>query len=180
VGYQLFKARSGGDFGGAPVHGKPLQEARFVDTAVQNYAAYQYKVRAVRTVKDRTVAGPFSAVVEATPQKVLPPEPPQGLVAFPTPAGVRLVWEGAEKRDVAGYRVYRSSAEGGPWEALSAEPIPTVVFNDGAAGRGKTYWYAVTALDDAKPPKESARSTPVRVHVPGGPPAGASGGTKVR
>jgi fibronectin type 3 domain-containing protein len=96
------------------------------------------------------------------------PEPPKGVVAFPSAAGIRVVWEGVEGRDVVGYRVFRAAGPDGPWELLTSEPIPTVLFVDSKVEKGRWYWYAVTALDNAVPPNESRKSEPARVRLTAG------------
>jgi hypothetical protein len=180
VGYQLFRKRREGGFGHAPIHSSPLKEPQFVDTAVQNDVAYGYRVRSVISVEGRLVPGAFSEEIEAVPERLFPPKAPAGVVAFGTATGVRLVWERGEKADVAGFRVYRAERQGGPWELLTEQPLSTVFFDDTQAVRGRTYWYAITALDDSQPPKESVRSEPVRVHFPVGAPPTESGSKPAR
>ncbi len=168
VGYQVFRAQKGGGFRAAPLNDSPLREPRFLDTTVQNNMVYEYRVRAVRLVKERPVPGAISSTLEATPRRLVAPEPPKGVVAFPTAAGIRVVWEGVEAREVIGYRVFRALGPDGPWELLTREPIPTVLFVDSAVERGRWYWYAVTAMDDAVPPNESRKSEPARVRQTAG------------
>lgn len=166
VAYQVFRSKEGGAFGVAPLNPVPLSQNSYLDSAVQNQVAYLYKVRAVRKAGDRLVPGPFSEPVEATPQRLTPPDPPKGLVGFPTSLGVRLVWEGGPGKGVSGYKVYRAVQATGPWELLSTELVVTPYFDDKEAQQGRTYWYSVSTLDDSTPPLESRRSEPVRVHVP--------------
>lgn len=166
VAYQIFRSREGSDFGVAPLNPVPLSQNSYLDGAVQNQVAYAYKVRAVRKAGDRLVPGAFSDPVEAIPQRLTPPEPPKGLVGFPTASGVRLVWEGGPGKGVSGYRVYRALQAKGPWELLSSEVVVTPYFDDKAAQQGHTYWYSVSTLDDSTLPLEGQRSDPVRVHMP--------------
>ena len=176
LGYQVFRSRKDGGFGPAPLNASPLREPQFLDTAVQNDVAYEYRVRAVLVAKGRPVPGPFSASAEALPQRLFPPAPPEGVIGFATASAVRVVWERGDKPDITGFRVYRADGPDGPWEILTKQPITMGFFDDASAVRGRTYWYSVTALDDAQPPRESERSNWVRVHVPRiAVPAGAGG-----
>jgi len=179
VSYQVFRGHKGTGFGASPVHEGPLYEPLFVDEALQNNVAYHYRVRAVRHVNGRVVPGPFSPPAEAIPRKMAPPDPPRGVVAFSTTWGIRVVWEGARGPDVTGYRLYRATAPEGPWDLLTERPLDAVLYDDRTVERGKWYWYAATALDDASPPNESLRSEPVRVRFMPTPlpePSGAEGG----
>lgn len=172
VMYEIFRKKEGGGFGVAPLNPSPIAQNSYLDTAVQNQVAYAYKVRAVRRTGERLVPGAFSEPVEAIPQRLAPPDPPKGLVGFPTSVGVRLVWEGGPGKGVSGYKVYRASEPRGPWEPMSQEVVVTPYFDDKEVQQGRTYWYSVSTLDDTTPPQEGPKSEPVRVHMPmGGTPA---------
>lgn len=166
VVYQVFRAREGGEFGVVPLTSTPIEEPEYIDTAVQNGVDYSYKVRALRKVREKLVPGPFSQVVHARPQRSEPPEPPRGLVGFPTPSGVRLVWEGGPGKGVLGYNVYRADSGEGPWKRINSEIVSVPFFDDLTPVRGKSYWYSVTTVDDSEPPLEGKRSEAIRVHVP--------------
>lgn len=170
VVYQVFRGEKGKGLSPAPLNASSLGEARFRDTNVQNNLVYTYRVRAIRPVGDRWVSSLLSTPVEAMPQDLLPPAPPEGLVAFPTDKAIRLVWEGGVATDITGYNVYRATSLHGPWERLTSEPMPTVVFEDPSVKPGTWYWYSVTALDDATPPNESRRSRPAKGRIPPKPP----------
>lgn len=176
VSYQVFRGHKGRGLGASPLHDKPLEEPYFVDRAVQNNMTYHYRVRAVRHVKGRVVPGPFCPSAEATPRKLTPPDPPRGVVAFATAGGVRVVWEGARGPEITGYRLYKATSRDGPWDLLTDPPLDAVVYDDPAVERGRWYWYSVTALDDASPPNESARSEPVGVRFTPTPLPEPSGG----
>jgi len=166
VVYQVFRAREGGEFGVAPLTSSPIEEPQYTDSAVQNGVDYSYKVRALRKVGEKLVPGPFSQVVHARPQRLEPPEPPRGLVGFPTSSGVRLVWEGGPGRGVLGYNVYRADSAEGPWRRINSEIVSVPFFDDLTPLRGKTYWYSVATVDDSEPPLEGKRSEAIRVHMP--------------
>ena len=82
-------------------------------------------------------------------------DPPVGLTAEPTGAGVRLVWSGAAE---SGYNLYRSIADGAS-VALNEVPIRAEEFLDEDARIGEVYTYRVRALlADGRPRRESADS----------------------
>jgi fibronectin type 3 domain-containing protein len=77
---------------------------------------------------------------------------------------VDLTWDASTAADLAGYLVYRSAQPEGEYQRLTAGPIPVQSFGDAAVEPGKTYYYAVTAVD--RTGNESARSAPAAVTVP--------------
>jgi fibronectin type 3 domain-containing protein len=79
------------------------------------------------------------------------------LIATPSPASVELSWESNTEPDLAGYRVYRSAGGGAFEKVADVSEIPA--YSDHAVERGKTYRYAVTAMD--KSGNESGRSATV-------------------
>ena len=85
-----------------------------------------------------------------------PPAPPAGLNAATAPNSIEISWEGNTEPDLAGYRVYRSTGAG-PFEKIGDLVVPS--YSDRAVEHGKTYRYAVSAID--KSGNESARSGPV-------------------
>jgi len=61
---------------------------------------------------------------------------------------VTLGWN-ADTSAVAGYRVYRSTASGGPYTVLTSSPLTATSYVDLAVQSGKTYFYVATAVDSA-------------------------------
>ncbi|NQT84096.1 hypothetical protein HQ563_13805, partial [bacterium] len=124
----------------------------YQDTGLANGVTYYYKVSAV------DFSGNPSALSEppasATPVD-LPPSAPTGLVATPGNGKVTLDWDDNPESDLDGYNVYRRTASGSyDFEA----PLTTVADSadvDNSVANGTTYYYVVTAVDEAEPPNES-------------------------
>lgn len=165
VFYEVFRGKMGTGFKEKPINDSPLSETRFIDDGLKNGITYQYRVRALREIQDQLVPGPLSDTAEATPKDIVPPEAPQGVVAFPTAEGIRLVWRGGEQEEISGYRVYRSETAEGPWMLLTDPPLSTILFEDRDVEPGQWYWYGVTALDLATPPNESEMSKPLKASL---------------
>jgi len=91
-----------------------------------------------------------------------PPAAPGGLVAVSESNGVRLTWDGVTDPDLAGYLLYRR-LEGDP--VFVRVPGTSVLagtnYLDGQVENGKTYVYAVTAVDASG--NESDRSGPATI-----------------
>ncbi len=79
------------------------------------------------------------------------------LTAPAAPAALQVADEGDRQiglswgavSGAAGYNVYRSPVSGGGWVKLTASPVAGTSFVDSAVTNGRTYYYAVTALDAA-------------------------------
>ena len=87
---------------------------------------------------------------------------PAGLNAATAPNSIEISWEGNTEPDLAGYRVYRSTGAG-PFEKIG-ELVAIPSYSDRDIEHGKTYRYAVSAID--KSGNESAQSGPVEAMVP--------------
>jgi len=61
---------------------------------------------------------------------------------------VQLVWDPNPEPDVAGYNVYRSLDQGGPYSRLNSSLVTSAQYDDNAIPAGtKKVWYQVTAMD---------------------------------
>ena len=157
--------RASGDGGLAPITPAPVVGTAFTDTGLENDTAYRYAVQAVRVDPELTARGPASAAVAATPVDTTPPSPPTRLIATPASGSVRLAWNASPEEDVTLYAVYR--AEGtGAFLRIATTQATTTLYTDRDVQPGRTYRYAVTALDRARKANESARSQEVSVTVP--------------
>jgi hypothetical protein len=102
---------------------------------------YQWRARASDTRMD----GPWSATSRFTVLVDPPPVAPTNLRAIAGDARVRLDWNASPEPDVVGYRVYRSTSAGGPYDRVAAVTVPA--HDDLGLTNGVTYYYVVTARD---------------------------------
>jgi hypothetical protein len=129
---------------------------------------YVYVVRSVSATASTLESGDSTPVI-VSPRDTFPPAAPVGLVAAQLSgdtAGSRVVdlsWSISPENDVAGYRVYRSEADGARGPALLPVLIPTPAFRDTTVETGHKYRYTVTAVDRAG--NESAEGTPVLIEI---------------
>jgi predicted small lipoprotein YifL len=157
--------RAAGDGALARVTPAPIAAATFTDTRLENETTYRYAVQAVRVDPAGTALGPASAEVAVTPVDTTPPSPPTRLIAIPSAGSVRLAWNPSSEEDVALYAVYRAEGTDAFIRIATIQPI-TTLYTDRDVRSGRTYRYAVTALDRARKANESARSNEVSVTVP--------------
>ena len=101
----------------------------------------------------------------AAPADTTPPAAPGGLVGVPSTDGVRLAWNPSGSPDVAIYAVYRAG-ETGDFMRIATTMAVATVYQDRDVRPGTIYRYAITALDNARRPNESARSNVITIRVP--------------
>jgi hypothetical protein len=79
------------------------------------------------------------------------------LLAPPAPTGLHVITEGSMQLQLgwdavpgaAGYHLYRSPLSGGGWVKLNAGPLTGTEYTDTGLLNAHTYYYVVTALDEA-------------------------------
>ena len=130
----------------------------WLDAGTEFGKPYRYLVQ--RTVKldaTREAESEPSAEVTIVPRDTFPPAVPASVRASGGVESIELSWDASPDSDLAGYRIYRAVGKGGLEKLAEAGPIPA--YSDRAVERGKTYRYAVTAIDQTG--NESQRSAVV-------------------
>ena len=161
ITYNIYRAADGGGF--AVVNKSPVTEAQYKDIAVANEITYRYLVRAVRQVAGGFLESLDSQVQTAKPQDLTPPAPVLNLVAVPTQQGIELRWEPGREPDLAGYRVYRRSLTEPQFRLLTPQLDRQPYYVDRETAKGVTYYYYVTAVDNAPRANQSLPSETVEV-----------------
>jgi predicted small lipoprotein YifL len=144
---------------------QPLATAGYTDTGLENNSEYRYAVRSVRLDPRAVVTGAPSPVLTAIPAVTTPPRPPSNLVAIPSPGALRLAWSPSTEANVVLYAVYRAVGTGA-FIRIGTALVGNTTFVDRDVRSGTTYRYAVSALDNAREPNESARSNEVSLVAP--------------
>lgn len=93
------------------------------------------------------------ACVVTTPP---PPPPPVHLVT--------LNWTASASPSVAGYNVYRGTANGGPYTKINTSLVTGTTFTDNAVSAGQTYYYVATTVNTSS--QESGYSNQAQAVVP--------------
>ncbi|MGO9326351.1 MAG: fibronectin type III domain-containing protein [Terracidiphilus sp.] len=149
---------------------------RALDTSIRFGQTYEYRAqRVARVAVDGStleLAGPLSPPLRIEAINVFPPSAPKGLAAVATvgengagPA-IDLSWLPGTEADLAGYIVYRRDSDASAaWQRISpAQPVVGPGYHDSNVQPGRTYIYAVTAIDQDR--RESARSDEASDTVP--------------
>ena len=82
------------------------------------------------------------------------------------PHSVTLTWEAPQATaavSVVGYNIYRSTTSGGPFVKIATH-VAAPPYNDRLVNSGRTYFYVVTAIDQAG--RESRFSGEARAAIP--------------
>ncbi|MHC4641080.1 MAG: DNRLRE domain-containing protein [Planctomycetota bacterium] len=130
-----------------PAHDSGWQDSStYDDTGLATGIEYTYQVKARDKSPSPNETG-FSNPASATPIDI-PPSAPTGLVATAGNGQVSLDWNDNTEPDLDGYNVYRSEASGGPYTLIATLPA-TSDYLDSTVVNGTTYYYVVTAVDQA-------------------------------
>ncbi len=131
-----------------------------LSTKVLNKKVY-YKVMAVDR---RGNPSDYSEVLEVQRPDLIPPSPPQIVKGESNVKGPAFYWRPSGSNDVAGYQVYRKSAnQGERWEWISTLPVTNTeqYFIDSTIYDFQPYYYLMIAIDDSG--LESVPSKPIGV-----------------
>ncbi len=134
----------------------------FLDTGAEFGKTYTYLVQSFADLGEhREAQSDLSDAVAMSYNDTFAPAAPAGVRATTSAASVELSWDANSEPDLAGYRLYRSVDGGAFVKIADVGEIPT--YSDRAVERGKTYRYAVTAID--KSGNESDRSPAVEATI---------------
>ncbi len=95
-----------------------------------------------------------------------PPPAPVNLAGTSQDAAVALSWPAVNADDLSGYNVYRDTApidEPSGLNPHNESPVSETAYTDGDANNGTSYYYVVTAVDEAgneSAPSDSIKKTP--------------------
>jgi fibronectin type 3 domain-containing protein len=157
--FRVFRKSGDGEF--APVAN--VKSSEWTDTTTEFGKPYTYLVQSIVTLANHKEAeSDLSEEVSITPSDTFPPAAPKGVQTSTAPNSIELNWERNTEEDLSGYRVYRAEGNGALEKIADVSAVPS--YSDRKVEHGKTYRYAITALDQAG--NESPRSSAVDVGMP--------------
>jgi hypothetical protein len=145
-------------------------QMEYSDAAAENGHTYLYVVRRVAQFGEESVESADSKPAILTMAEVQLPRAPEDVQALPfaatatEPAYVSLSWAFASEPGVAGYAVFRSEQGGVRGVRLNAELLQAPAYRDVSVTGGRTYFYAVIAVDGSG--QESLASEQLEIAVP--------------
>src|SRR5947209_9010117 len=146
----------------------------YTDGAVTNGVTYYYQVSAVNSPGEGAKSNEASATPNAPPPPPTPPSAPQNLAATGGNAQVILTWQAPASNGgspITNYRIYRGLSPG--TETLLTTVGAVTSYTDTAVTNGVTYYYQVSAVNNAGegPKSNEASATPSAVPPPPTPPS---------
>jgi len=149
-----------------PLNPEPITVTQYQDKKFKFGETYTYFVRSVSLgTEGKPVESLNSNTIELSQVDIYPPSAPSLAPPGVAPGRIALFWTANPEPDVAGYYLYRSTDPNlakNKWIKLTKSPYTKTTFTDENVETGKTYYYYVTAVDNAGnegPPSEVVSET---------------------
>jgi hypothetical protein len=130
-----------------------VTDTNFSDKSFEFDKEYTYFVRAVSIGSNgEPIESLDSNTLKIFPKDTFAPSAPTAITIAAAPNNLSIFFAVNPEKDIAGYRIYRSTNPNLPkseWELLTAEILKTNTFQDKSVESGKTYYYYLTAIDNA-------------------------------
>jgi large repetitive protein len=166
AGYHIYRS-SGADW--TKLTTAALAGNRYLDSNLHN-GSYSYRI----TAQDLTGNESAPSAAVAVSVAVTPPQQaPGNLVVVPLPEGgkLKLTWEPAGGTATA-YFLYRGTTAGGPYQRITANPLPALGYLDVGLVNGTAYYYLVRGADAGSnegPASGEVTATPADLVAPAKP-----------
>ena len=116
---------------------------------------YYYYIKAIDYDENQSDVSNTISVVYPIPTSatsdITPPNKPTGVTTVEYLSGSKTTWYANTESDIDGYNVYRSTSANGTYGKINSSLITYYLYDYDNAGLidGTTYYYRVTAVDDA-------------------------------
>lgn len=131
----------------------PITTTSYDDNSIIYNNNYYYFVRTVSLGSSgEPVESLESNIVKITPKDTFPPMPPSAITIAAAPNNISIFFAANTEKDIAGYRIYRSTSNNLPlerWKNLTPDILEVTTFQDTDVESGVTYYYYLTAVDNA-------------------------------
>lgn len=155
-GYHVYRRINGfnGEADFRPINPETVINEFYHDLDTGADGEYEYQVSC--RFEDRIESAP-SNTVKVMVQDTFPPDIPGNLVVFTAKDQIFLTWETVPDTDLACYRVYRKFSEKEEFKLL-ADAVTDNFYRDKQVARGKSYIYAISAVDKKGNESEPSRT----------------------
>jgi predicted phage tail protein len=152
LGYNVYRSSSA-DVPGKLLNKTPISDTKFEDEFFEFDKTLFYFVRSVSVgTGGEPIESSESNILQILPKDTFAPSPPAAITLAATPTTISIFFATNPEKDVTGYRIYRSedaNLDKTKWELLTTEILATNTYQDSRVQSGKTYYYYLTALDNA-------------------------------
>jgi len=139
----------------SPVHlnAAPITENTYDDRSFKFGKNYEYYVRTISLGSNgEPIESLESNLLKVSPRDIFPPSAPSAITIAAAPGTISIFFAVNPEKDLAGYRLYRSTNSTQPlnnWMLLTDKLLTNNTFQDKNIESGKTYFYYLTAVDEA-------------------------------
>ena len=152
LGYNVYRSAAINE-PGKLLNQTPVNDTDFGDEFFEFGKEYSYFVRAVSLGSGGvpTESGE-SNIVAVTPVDSFAPSPPAAITLAASPTSISIFFAVNPEKDISGYKIYRSTdpaQDKASWTLLTSELLKTNTFQDTRVESGRTYYYYLTATDNA-------------------------------
>lgn len=152
LGYNIYRFTDKAENAKA-LNQSPITQTEFSDKTFEFNKEYSYFVRTVSLGKNtEPVESSESNTIKILPKDTFAPAAPTAITIAAAPNVLSIFFAVNLEKDIAGYRVYRTTDANLPkadWSLLTAELLETNTFQDKTVESGKTYFYYLVAIDKA-------------------------------
>lgn len=150
LGFNIYR-KNVGDNEAKKLNPSPVTDQSYSDNFFDFENKYIYFVRSVSVGSaGEPVESSSSDELELSPKDTFSPSAPDSLTIAASPNSISIFFAANPEKDVAGYKIYRSTNESltkSEWELLTSEPIKTNTFQDQKISSGVKYFYYIIAID---------------------------------
>ena len=152
LGYNIYRSNSQNETARL-LNEIPIVNINFSDNFFEYNKEYLYFIRSVSLGNSgEPLESVESNVVKILPLDTFAPSAPDAITIAAAPNNLSIFFASNTEKDIAGYRIYRSTNQNLPkseWSLMTVDLLTTNTFQDSNVESGKTYFYYLTAVDNA-------------------------------
>jgi predicted small lipoprotein YifL len=152
LGYNLYRSNSENE-PGKLLNEISISATSYLDKSFEFNKEYFYFVRTISLGNDgESIESLESNIVKILPQDTFAPSAPGAITIAAAPGILSIFFATNPEKDIAGYRLYRSTDRNlrkSEWSLLTNDLLTTNTFQDSKVESGKTYFYYLVAVDKA-------------------------------
>ena len=161
AGYTLERKMEKGPW--KKINTQPIEKTAHLDSELQEGVTYLYRVKALRKIHGNLLESEGSEEKGIVYTRIAPPPPVEDLIAFLSPNGVELRWQGIDSLIPSGYHIYKRMKNEKTPRKITQETVKDTIFEDRQVKPGLTYLYSVSVVGSPPALLEGPRSKEVEI-----------------